>query len=124
MLLKRISCALLFLNLSGSLASAQTLRPPAYPLLTHDPYFSVWSFQDELAGGPTKHWTGEPQALEGVVRVDGQAYQFLGQSAPTFRALVPTAEETPYPARYTFSLGKNHFCRRPKLENRPGSFHR
>jgi hypothetical protein len=103
MLLKRISCALLFLNLSGSLASAQTLRPPAYPLLTHDPYFSVWSFQDELAGGPTKHWTGEPQALEGVVRVDGQAYQFLGQSAPTFRALVPTAEETPYPARYTFS---------------------
>ena len=38
-----------------------------------------------------------------MVRIDGRAYQFLGQSAPAFRALVPTAEETSYPARYAFS---------------------
>jgi hypothetical protein len=103
MLLKRLSCTLLLAALGGGPAAAQSLRPPAYPLFTHDPYFSVWAFQDALAGGPTKHWTGEPQALEGVVRVDGQAYQFLGQSAPTLRALIPTAEEKPYPARYTFT---------------------
>ena len=87
---------------STSLTQAQTLRPPAYPLLTHDPYFSVWAFQDDLAAAPTRHWTGEPQSLEGVVRVDGQAYQFMGQAGPQYRALIPTVREQPYKARYTF----------------------
>ncbi|OGX91799.1 glutaminase family protein [Hymenobacter coccineus] len=103
MLLNKFLGPLLLVGLSAAGASAQALRPPAYPLITHTPYFSVWAFQDELAGGPTRHWTGEPQGLEGVVRVDGRAYQFLGQGVPLFRALAPTAQETPYPARYTFS---------------------
>jgi len=81
---------------------AQALRPPAYPLITHTPYFSVWAFQDTLTAAPTRHWTGKPQALEGVVRVDGRAYQFLGQGAPEYRAVFATAEEKPYPALYTF----------------------
>ena len=101
---------LLACSLAGLLAgaglvqasSAQTLRPPVYPLLTHTPYFSVWSFQDELSAAPTRHWTGAPQSLEGVVRVDGQAYQFMGQASPQYRALVPTVREQPYQARYTF----------------------
>ncbi|TPG66371.1 glutaminase family protein [Hymenobacter nivis] len=103
MLLNRVLCPLLLVGLGAGSAAAQALRPPAYPLITHTPYFSVWAFQDELAGGPTRHWTSEPQALEGVVRVDGQAYQFLGQGTPALRALVPTAQEGPYSARYTFA---------------------
>jgi len=102
MLTKNISLLLITSALSTSAAQAQALRPPAYPLLTHDPYFSVWAFQDELAGAPTRHWTGEPQSLEGVVRVDGQAYQFMGQAGPQYRAVVPTVREQPYRARYTF----------------------
>ncbi|MVN77524.1 DUF4965 domain-containing protein [Hymenobacter sp. HMF4947] len=94
--------ALVLSGLSLGVSQAQTLRPPAYPLLTHTPYFSVWAFQEELAGAPTRHWTGEPQALEGVVRVDGRAYQFMGRAAPQYRALIPTVREQPYRARYTF----------------------
>jgi hypothetical protein len=93
---------LLVSALGLSLAQAQALRPPAYPLITHTPYFSVWAFQDELAGTSTRHWTGEPQSLEGVVRVDGRAYQFMGQAAPEYRAVIPIVREQPYKARYSF----------------------
>jgi len=93
----------LFLALTAAPAPAQQLRAPAYPLVAHDPYFSIWSFQDTLTAAPTRHWTGAPQALEGVVRVDGKAYQFLGNAAPTYRAIIPTAQEKPYTARYTFA---------------------
>ncbi|MGF7214516.1 hypothetical protein GGR92_000656 [Spirosoma lacussanchae] len=84
-------------------AQAQTLRPPAYPLVTHDPYFSLWSTTDKLTDSPTRHWTGRPQSLEGLIRVDGKAYQFLGAVPTTYQPILPTGESKPYTALYTLT---------------------
>ena len=42
------------------------LRAPAYPLVTVDPYFSVWSPADRLTDTTTVHWTGKPNTMLGI----------------------------------------------------------
>ncbi|MGG4048729.1 glutaminase domain-containing protein [Paenibacillus favisporus] len=54
------------------------LRAPAVPLITVDPYFSIWSMADKLNESDTKHWTGKPHRMTGTVLVDGKEYVFMG----------------------------------------------
>lgn len=48
---------------------ANTLRAPAYPLITIDPYTSAWSTSDNLYDSQVKHWTGKDFQFMGVARV-------------------------------------------------------
>ena len=59
---------LIILLLFGTItAYTQVNKAPAYPLITHDPYFSIWSNTDKLNESVTHHWTGAEQSLVGIV---------------------------------------------------------
>ena len=83
-------CWLLLLGTSCPVTDAQTvnpLRPPAVPLVTHDPYFSIWSMADKLTDQNTKHWTGTEQPLSGLIRIDGSTYRYMGARPHSVRAM-------------------------------------
>ncbi|MBQ8763000.1 MAG: DUF4965 domain-containing protein [Clostridia bacterium] len=54
------------------------LRAPAVPLITVDPYFSVWSSDCALNVSATEHWTGKENSIIGTVNIDGEKFLFLG----------------------------------------------
>jgi len=66
-------------------------RPPAVPLVVHDPYFSVWSMSDKLTDSVPSHWTGKPNSLSAAVRVDGKLYRVMGREQ---RQGTPMLEQT------------------------------
>ena len=53
-------------------------RLPAVPLITCDPYFSLWSGSDCLTGTDAMHWTGRRKRVAGTARIDGREYRFMG----------------------------------------------
>ena len=65
-------------TLGAVLMAGPQMRPPAAPLITIDPYFSIWSTSDELSADWPHHWTGTIHALQSMVRVDGTAYRIMG----------------------------------------------
>ncbi len=90
--------------LFATCAGAQTARPPAVPLVTHDPYFSIWSMSDHLNDGPTRHWTGKAQRLTGLVRIDGNVFRWMGDAPRSVAALPQTGlNVTPTRTVYQFA---------------------
>lgn len=97
------------------------LRPPAIPLITIDPYFSVWSVNDKLTDAYTAHWTGRPITIKGFATVDGQKYRFIGtdfphdQSGKGVCCDIPAMEQTAFDydafsSAYKFTAGGIELC--------------
>jgi hypothetical protein len=79
------------------------LRPPAVPLVTHDPYFSIWSPADKLTDARTMHWTGKPHRLESHVTIGTNAFRLMGTEPADMPPLPQTGLEVwPTRTRYTF----------------------
>ncbi|WP_342645406.1 DUF4965 domain-containing protein [Mucilaginibacter sp. CSA2-8R] len=81
-------------------SKGQVSKMPAYPLITHNPYFSIWSNTDTLNSSITHHWTGKDQPLVGILKVDNQFYRFLGKEEDHYRTLAAASDEKPYQCRY------------------------
>ena len=81
---------------------AQIHKMPAYPLVTHNPYFSIWSFSDEVQKSTTRHWTGYDQGLIAYAKVDGVQYQILGDMQLPSTPIAAVGEEAPVNCLYTF----------------------
>ena len=57
------------------------MRAPAYPLITVDPYFSVWSTSNNLTDSDIKTWYSKTCFLIGKAEIDGKGYMFMGSAA-------------------------------------------
>ena len=93
----------LAMSAAGSPQEPASVRWPAVPLVTHDPYFSIWSMADRLTDEWPKHWTGKPNGMMAMVMVDGQAFRVMG---PEWRRLpaLPQTSCRVYPTRTVYAF--------------------
>jgi len=77
-------------------------KAASIPLITHDPYFSIWSSVDHLYDADPVHWSGARQKMRGYLTVDGKTYGFLGDKE--FHAFLPqkSVEVTATATEYFF----------------------
>lgn len=110
--------ALCALAAMATTANAQVTQLPAYPLINHNTYFSIWSNTDKLYDSATRHWTGKDQSLLGMIKVDGQLYHFMGNSAPEMKTVLPSADEESYTCAYQMETEPEKGWQQPGFDDK------
>ena len=85
--MKKLITLLLVSLFRLTMAAENEFRPPSVPLVVHTPYFSIWSPGDLLTDTNTESWTGTPQPLESLIRIDERAYRLMGGEPANVPAL-------------------------------------
>ncbi|MBR3928134.1 MAG: DUF4965 domain-containing protein [Clostridia bacterium] len=78
---------------------------PAYPLISIDPFLSVWSAFDHPADGETTHWAGERKRMTLAACVDNKAYALIGNQRNEKAELIERMV-TPTKTVYVFKAGE------------------
>src|SRR5262249_28082859 len=88
-------------------------RPPAVPLVVNNPFLSVWSEANNLTDDVTREWTGTPQPLVSLIKIDGQTYRLMGAQPTGTPVTIPAFPQTnlqvtPTRSIYDFDDGHVH----------------
>ena len=78
------------------------LRAPAYPLITIDPHFSVWSMSDKLTDKTTMHWTCKPNTIIGTACIDGNTVRIIGADTPAPAMKQVSVDMSAFSTKYVF----------------------
>lgn len=78
------------------------LRLPSVPIVVNDPYFSIWSPWNHLNDGSTRHWDNDEKPIDGLLRVDGKTYTFMGaQEKSRLLPIAALGDDEQWEGRYT-----------------------
>ena len=81
-------------------------RPPAVPLVTFDPYMSIWSETNNLTDDTTRFWDGNAQSLVSLIQIDGTTYRLMGNDPSTVPAL-PQLSVRVLPVQTIYTFGNS-----------------
>jgi hypothetical protein len=101
-------CLISLFVVSGAFGQ-EPIRPPAVPLVTCDPYFSIWSQADRLTDVQTTHWTGKPHRLNSTITIDGKTLRVMGAEPADVPAL-PQKSVTVWPTRTIYEFASNEIA--------------
>jgi len=77
----------------------------AYPLLTIDPFISVWGYTENPATADTRMWHGQVKRITVEATADGITYALMGRSKELKHAVARPIDTTPTCTRYEFECG-------------------
>ncbi|CAG2168579.1 unnamed protein product [Oppiella nova] len=96
--------------IGGSCSAVDNDVLPAVPLVVKSPYLSTWMTSPQLMGDWPRFWNGNIKGMAGLVRVNGQTYEFMGHPTQEdigtkLQAKQVSLRVTPTQSIFTFNAG-------------------